>query len=114
MVNPKTILYILFGILVGAVLFFIGDADDAPGLSLIGLSAAFLLIMRGVYNANLLRKGYYLPCILLVFGMVGLLLPIVLYFDQEINFNAALIGSGVGLVLVLFAFLRIITLRRKK
>lgn len=114
MVNFKTILYLLLGVLVGVAFFFLGCADDAPGLSLIGLSSAFLLSMRGIYHANLLRKGYHLPCILLVFGMVGLLLPLVLYFDQEINFSAALIGCGIGLVLVLFACLRIVTLRRKK
>lgn len=57
-VKSGTLLPILIGVAVGALLFILGAADDAPGLSLIGLVVAFLLIMWGIYNANVIKKGF--------------------------------------------------------
>lgn len=57
-IKPMALLPILIGVVVGALLFMLGDADDAPGLSFIGLAAAFLLIMWGVYNTGVIKKGF--------------------------------------------------------
>ena len=51
----SVILPIIGGLLISAVLFILGAMDDAPGLCLIGLVAAFLLIVLGVYNANAVK-----------------------------------------------------------
>lgn len=63
----------------------LGGADDAPGLSFIGLSVAFLLTMRGVYHAGVLPQGYCLPIILLAFGAVGVVMPFILLLDGELD-----------------------------
>ena len=112
----KTILFILLGIFVGIVLFLLGDADDAPGLSFLGLSAAFLLIMRGIFHSGWLPKGYAIPIVLFVFGMVGLLFPFILFWDGEIAAFSAVffIGNTAGIVLLLLALWRILHLKKKR
>ena len=50
--KARVLFPILFGWALGGLLFVLGAADDAPGLSFIGLSVAFLLTMRGVYHAG--------------------------------------------------------------
>lgn len=47
-IKPVTLFPILIGAAVGALLFMLGYSEDAPGVCLIGLSATFLLIMRGI------------------------------------------------------------------
>lgn len=81
----KVILPILVGLVIGYTLFTLGDADDSPGLSFIGLAAAFLLFMRGIYHTGLIRKGCHIPIILSVFGTVSLCFPVILYLDGEIQ-----------------------------
>ena len=83
--QPKVLLFLLAGAVIGGVLFTLGDADDAPGLSFIGLAAAFLLMMRGIYHAHLLPRGLHVPLVLLVFGLVALVFPFILYLDGEIR-----------------------------
>lgn len=73
--KARVLFPVLFGWALGGLLFVLGAADDAPGLSFIGLSVAFLLTMRGVYHAGVLPQGYCLPIILLVFGAVGVVMP---------------------------------------
>ena len=51
--QPKVLVFFVLGALIGGILFSLGNADDAPGLSLIGLTAAFLLMMRGIYHAKI-------------------------------------------------------------
>jgi len=53
----------LIGGIAGMVLFILGVAGDAPGLSLIGLIIAFLLIMWGVNNTGVIKKGLISPII---------------------------------------------------
>ena len=47
-IKLKTLLPILIGVTLGISLFILGDADDAPGLSFIGLVVEFILIMWGI------------------------------------------------------------------
>ena len=54
----------LFGWALGGLLFVLevlGGADDAPGLSFIGLSVAFLLTMRGFTMRAFCRRGIASP-----------------------------------------------------
>lgn len=80
----------------------LGGADDAPGLSFIGLSVAFLLTMRGVLHAGVLPQGYCLPIILLVFGAVGVVMPFILLLDGELDGMLYLfvIGELMGVLLL--------------
>lgn len=100
--QPKVLLFLLAGAVVGGVLFALGDADDAPGLSFIGLAAAFLLMMRGIYHAHLLPQGLRIPLVLLVFGLVALVFPFILYLDGEIRLlsPASFISWGVCILLI--------------
>ena len=76
--KARVLFPVLFGWGLGGLLFVLGAADDAPGLSFIGLSVAFLLTMRGVYHAGVLPQGYCLPIILMAFGAVGVVMPFIL------------------------------------
>lgn len=109
----KAMFPILLGIVVGLVLFIFGEAEDAPGLCLIGIIAAFLLIMRGIYHAKVIQKAYHIPIILLVFGVIGIILPIILYLDEEIALNNVFIGITIGIALIAAALLRFVKVRNK-
>lgn len=112
----KTIGFILAGIISGTTLFILGDMDDAPGLSFIGLTIAFLLVMRGIYHAKIIKKGYHIPIILLVFGAVGIILPIILFLDEEIKAFSPVtfIGNAVGIVMIIIAVIRIRKNKKKQ
>lgn len=106
--KPVTLLPILIGVAVGALLYMLGDADDAPGLSLVGLVAAFLLIMWGVYNAGVIKKGFLAPILLLCFGAGGILLSVVLLLDGEFEETPgiAFIGAALGVALIVIGTIR--------
>lgn len=108
-VKPATLLPILIGVAVGALLFILGDADDAPGLSLIGLVVAFLLIMWGIYNAGAIKKGLLAPILLFCFGAGGILLSVALLLDGEFEESPgmALIGIALGVVLIVIGTIRL-------
>ena len=62
--KPSVVLSVFGGIFLDVVLFILGEADDAPGLCLIGLVVAFLLILLGIYRAGAVKKStlaYFLP-----------------------------------------------------
>jgi peptidoglycan/LPS O-acetylase OafA/YrhL len=100
----SVLLPIVIGLITGAVLFWLGSIDDAPGLSLIGLATAFFLIMCGIYNAGVIKKGFLVPTLLLSFGAGGIFVSVLLLFDGEFEDNPgmALIGVALGLVLICF------------
>lgn len=103
--NWKAMLCFILGLLVAGVLFWLGDMDDAPGLSFIGLAAGFLLVMRGIYHTKIIKAGHHIPIILCVFGAVGILFPIVLYLDGELEGlpMVAVIGNVFGIFMILLA-----------
>lgn len=109
----RVLLPILLGWALGGLLFMLGDADDAPGLSFIGLSVAFLLSMRGIYCAGVLPQGYCLPIILLAFAV---LMPVVLLLDGELEGieYVALTGEGTGLLLLLLGGWQLWNRKRKQ
>lgn len=107
--KPVTLLPILIGVAVGALLFMLGDADDAPGLSLVGLATAFLLIMWGVYNSGVIKKGLLEPVLLFCFGAGGILLSVVLLLDGEFEKSPgmAFIGVVLGVALIVIGMIRL-------
>lgn len=115
-VKPATLLPILIGIAVGALLFTLGYADDAPGLCLIGLVVAFLLIMFGVYNTGVIKKGLLAPFILFCFGAGGIILSIALLLDGEFEDKPwiAAIGVAIGVVLIVIGTIRLRKAKARK
>jgi hypothetical protein len=63
-IKPSIIIPILAGILFGPVLFILGEADDAPGLCLIGLVLMAGLVFLGLYNTKMINK-YLKPSIII-------------------------------------------------
>lgn len=112
----KILLPIILGVTFGLVLFTLGNAEDAPGLSLIGIVVAFLLIMRGIYHAKIMQKGYHIPIILLVFGIGGIVFPFILLLDGEIELFSIIFIMGIiiGIVLTAFAVICLIRLKNKE
>ena len=108
-IKPAVIVPIMLGIAVAALLLTLGHADDAPGLGGIGLIAGFLLIMRGVHNAGVVRKGFLLPFILLCFGAGGILLSIALLLDGELEELPwfAPVGITVGVVIIVIGAVKL-------
>ena len=99
--GPKVIVPICIGIIIGLVLFVLGDLDDAPGLSLIGLVLGSGLIFWGLFRIKVVMQkidpGIAVP---LFYCIGGIILAIVLELDGEISgfqrivFIAALICAG--------------------
>lgn len=108
----KIIFPILLGLSVAWLLFTAGDADDSPGLSFIGLSLGFLLIMRGMYHTGIIKKGLHIPIILSVFGIVALIFPVVLWLDNEIRGLSTVTLLGVALGIALLSAATILVKRR--
>ena len=96
--KARVLFPLLFGWALGGLLFVLGAADDAPGLSFIGLSVA----LRGVYHADVLPQGYCLPIILMAFGAVGVVMPFILLLDGELDGMLYLfvIGELMGILLL--------------
>lgn len=102
LIKPSALLLIVTGVAVGALLLVFGYAADAPGMCLIGLSLAFLLIMRGVYNAGIIKKGFLAPILLFCFGAGAVALSIALLVNGEFEDSPwlALVGVALGALLI--------------
>ena len=108
-IKPSVIIPVLLGVAVAALLLKLGHADDAPGLGGMGLIAGFLLTMRGVHNAGVVRKGFLLPIILLCFGAGVILLSVVLLLDGELEEWPwfAPVGITIGIVLIVLGAIKL-------
>lgn len=102
LIKVSTLLPAVIGLIIGVVLFWLGDMDDAPGLSLIGLVIAFCLIMWGIYNAGVIKKGFLASILLLCFGVGIIIVSALLLFDGEFEDNPgiAFLAIAVGIVLI--------------
>lgn len=71
-------------------------------MCLIGLSAAFVLVMWGIHNAGVIKKGLLAPIFLFCFGAGAILLSIVLLLDGEFEQlpGLAFIGVALGVALI--------------
>lgn len=112
--KPKAILFISLGIIIGGLLFVVGELDDAPGLCAIGLSVGFLLIMFGVNNTGVIKKGLFAPILMLSFAaFIGIITTSILLegeFGDKQWYSAY--GFVVAMVLLLMGFLRMRAFRR--
>ncbi|MFA7637068.1 MAG: hypothetical protein WCX81_04825 [Monoglobales bacterium] len=63
----KVILPIILGIIIGGLLFAFGECDDSPGMCAIGLSIGVILIMLGINNTGIIKKGLFAPILLIFF-----------------------------------------------
>ena len=89
--------------------------DDAPGLSLIGIIAAFLLITWGVFNTGRVKRSLLVSIVLICFGAGGLVMSVVLQFDGKFNDSPGLfiVGMAVGAVLLCSGIVKLINDRKK-
>lgn len=112
----KIILPIILGIIIGGLLFAIGDSNDAPGLSAIGLSVGFVLIILGINNADVIRKGLLAPVLLLFFAAFIALITTSILLDGEFGSKPwySAVGFVVAIVLLLIGLLRVRIFRSKK
>ena len=111
--KPSVVLPVIIGLIIGTALFLLGEADDAPGLCLIGLIVAFLLILRGIYNLGAIKKStltYLLP---LCFGGGCLVMSILLQLEGELAEIPSLFFIGVllGAVLIYIGVIKLIKSR---
>ena len=106
----SVILPVVIGIIIGTALFLLGEADEAPGLCLIGIIIAFLLIMLGAYKAGIVNKGQIAFILPLCFGMGAVILSIVLQLDGELTETPFVfyIGLLTGAVLICIGVINLI------
>lgn len=93
--KPGVVLPVFLGLIMGSVLFFWGEVDDAPGLCLIGIVICIGLMFIGIKNANKINKKIK-PIIVLpiFFGTVGMA-PLIHYLTGGIyNEPPGLIMGG--------------------
>lgn len=108
--NLKNIIFIILGIIIGTVLFTLGNEDDSPGLSFIGIFLSFLIILRQI----LIQKKYYIPTVLIFLGFILTIFPLVLFLDKEINnysINMLLINI-LGISFIILSIKKIIKIKR--
>lgn len=113
--KTSVILPIAIGLIIGALLFTLGMADDAPGMSLIGLVIAFLLFVLAVRNADIVPKGYLLPIVLICFGIGGVLLSVGWFMDSEFDSipQFPIVALCLGIALLCVGLLRFRKVRGK-
>ena len=77
------ILPIIVGILLGAAIIWLGQADDSPGLSLTGAITALALIIWGIYNAGLVTVNTLSCALPIILGIGGLVLILLMQLDGK-------------------------------
>lgn len=96
------ILMIVVGLLLGAGLFTIGATQDAPGMCVIGLGVALILVVNGCAQLGWFPSLWVKRFLFTTFGLGGLLLTSVLLADGEFESRPelSLIGFVLGLALL--------------
>jgi len=117
-IKPNILLPIFLGIIISLTLIFIGDLDDAPGLSAIGLILGTGLIFMGIRNINKINKKVRINFILpLFYGILGIIAIFILFFDDEFKDFPQFFFIGfflcIGLIVISIIIL-IKSLKRKK
>ena len=109
LLKPKVILLIILGIIIGGLLFALGEYDDAPGLCAIGLSVGFILIMLGINNTGIIKKGLLTPILLLFFAAFIALITSSILLDGEFGDKPwySAVGYVVAIVLLLVGLFKI-------
>lgn len=114
--KPKVILPIFLGIIIGGLLFALGEYDDAPGMCAIGLSVGFVLIMLGVNKTGIIKKGLLAPILLLFFSAFFALIITSILLDGEFGDKPwySAFGFAAAIVLLLIGLLRIRIFHKSK
>jgi len=114
-IKSKILLPIIIGIIISVFLFIFGILDDAPGLCLIGLLIGSGLIFYGLFNIEKIRQkidfGLTMPSL---YCISGIILAIVLEFDNEITAFQRIIFITVMICIWLLSITAIIMLRKFK
>lgn len=113
--KPKVILPIILGITIGGLLFVFGEYEDAPGICAVGFSVGFVLIMFGINNTGIIKKGLLSPILLLFFAAFIAFLTLAILLDGEFGDKPwySIIGFAAALVLLLVGLLRLQKYRTK-
>ena len=114
--KPKVVLRIILGIIIGGLLFTIGDYGDAPGMSAIGLSIGFVLIMLGINKTGIIKKGLLTPILLLSFAAFIALITTSILLEGEFGDKPlySAFGFVVAIALLLMGLLKILEFRKLK
>jgi hypothetical protein len=98
----STVLPIAVGIIICTALSWLGHTDDAPGAVAIGLALFFGFTMLAARNAGIIKRGFFIPFVLLGCAIGGLILNSVLLLDGEFNDypNMAYIGYTLGILMI--------------
>lgn len=115
-IKPKIILPMVLGIIIGGLLFAFGEYDDAPGLCAIGLSFGFILIMLGIKNAGVIKKGWFVPILMFFFAAFIALITTSILLDGEYGAKPwhSIFGYITAVVLLLIGLLIIRKARKSK
>ncbi len=91
--KPKIWLPILCGLSIVGIFVAIGENDDAPMFTLLGLISAILLLFYGIYNVAAESKRS-LPVGILFFMLsaIGIALTIILWFKGEYSDSPGVCG----------------------
>lgn len=105
----KVILPIILGIIIGGLLFALGEYDDAPGMCVIGISVGFILFMLGINKTGIIKKGLLSPILLLFFAAFIALVTTSILLDGEFGNKPLYSASGyvIATVFLLIGLLRI-------
>ena len=98
----KVILPIILGIIAGGLLFSFGEHEDSPGVCAIGLSVGFVLIILGINNTGVIRKGLLVPILLLSFAVFIALITTSILLDGEFGEKPWCSAFGFMAAIVLF------------
>ena len=114
--KAKVILPIIFGVIIGGLLFAFGEYDDAPGMCAIGLSVGFILIMLGINKTGIIKKGLLAPILLLSFAAFIALITTSILLDGEFGDNPwySAFRYIIATVLLLIGLLRIRIFHKSK
>lgn len=112
----KFILPVILGIVIGGLLFALGEYDDAPGLCAIGLSVGFVLIMLGINNTGVIKKGLLSPILLLFLATFVTVLTTVTLLDGEFGDKQwhSAFGFVAAFMLLLWGSLRVRAYHKSK
>jgi hypothetical protein len=113
--KSSVILPTAIGVIAGGLMFALGMAADAPGMSLIGLIVAFLLFVLSARNSGIVPKGYLLYVVFMCFGLGAVLLSVGWFVDSEFDNTPQFPISALclGVVLLCVGLLGLRKVRRK-
>ena len=101
--SPRVWAPLAAGIIIAAVLYAMGENDDAPGLVLIGMLSAIILFFWGLYNAASATARAVIPALACwAIGGWGAVFTASIALDGEVS-DAP--GVGVLIALISAAFL---------